>query len=177
VPTGLRLGNRVSPGFGQATRFWVDLLRARTRLPPSPLGGRIFLSRGNTNQQRAILNRDAVETVAAERGFAPISPETLPFIDQVALFTGATMLVGEYGSALHGAVFSAPGTVTCGLRGNVRHPSFIQSGMGAALGQHTGYVLGDAPGQTVEQRFTIDLADVERALDIVEAVAAGRIPA
>jgi len=177
VPTGLRLGNRVSPDFGKATRFWIDRLCARARLPPSPAGTRIFLSRGNTNQQRAILNREAVEAVAAERGFTPISPETLPFIDQVSLFAGATMLVGEYGSALHSAVFSAPGTVACGLRGNVRHPSFIQSGMGAALDQHTGYVLGDAPGQDVEQRFTIDLADLERALDIVEAVAAERVPA
>jgi capsular polysaccharide biosynthesis protein len=177
VPTGLRLGNRVSPDFGEATRFWIGRLRARNLLPPSPAGTRIFLSRGNTNQQRAILNREAVEAIGAERGFMPISPETLPFIEQVALFTGATMLVGEYGSALHSAVFSAPSTVACGLRGNVRHPSFIQSGMGAALGQHTGYVLGDAAGQTVEQRFTIDLAEFERALDIVEAVAAERTPA
>jgi hypothetical protein len=58
------------------------------------------------------------------------------------------------------------------LRGNSRHPSFIQSGIGAAMDQHTGYVLGDTPGQTVEQRFIIDLADFERALDIVQARAA-----
>jgi capsular polysaccharide biosynthesis protein len=172
VPTGLRLGNRLSPRFGEATRFWIDLLRARTILPPSPAGARLFLSRARTTQQRAILNREAVEAVAAERGFAPLSPETLTIAEQISAFTGATMLVGEYGSALHGAVYSPPGAVVCGLRGNSRHPSFIQSGMGDAMGQHTGYVLGDTPGQTVEQRFTIDLADFERALDIVEARAA-----
>jgi capsular polysaccharide biosynthesis protein len=172
VPTGLRFGNRLTPRFGEATRFWIDLVRARTPLPPSPAGRRIFLSRSNTQRERVMLNREAVEAVAAERGFTPVSPETLTIHAQIALFTGATMLAGEYGSALHGAVYAPPGAVTCGLRGNSRHPSFIQSGLGAAMAQHTGYVLGDTPGQTVEQRFSIDLADFERALDIVEMQAA-----
>jgi len=172
VPTGLRIGNRMNRHFGEATRFWIDRLRASTILPRSDAGARLFLSRGRTNQERAILNRDAVETVAAERGFVPVCPETYSIPEQIALFTGASMLVGEYGSALHGAVYSAPGTVVCGLRGNSRHPSFIQSGMGAGMDQHSGYVLGDSTGQTVEQRFTIDLADFERALDIVETQAA-----
>jgi len=171
VPTGLRFGNRLSPCFGEATRFWTGLLRMHTKLPPSPAGRQLFLSRGRVSHERIMLNRDAVEAVAAQRGFSPVSPETLSIPEQVALFAGATMLAGEYGSGLHGAVYSAPGTAICGLRGNSRHPSFIQSGMGAAMGQHTGYVLGDTPGQTVEQRFTIDLADFERALDIVEAQA------
>ncbi len=172
VPTGLRFGNRLSPRFGEATRFWIDTLRAHTELPPSPAGQRLFLSRCKIPRERMMLNRDAVEAIAAERGFTPVSPETLSIREQIALFAGATMLAGEYGSALHGAVFAAPGTVTCGLRGNSRHPSFIQSGIGAAMDQHTGYVLGDTPGQTVEQRFIIDLADFERALDIVQARAA-----
>jgi capsular polysaccharide biosynthesis protein len=169
VPTGLRLGNRMNRHFGEATRFWIDRLRAHTIMPPSLAGTRLFLSRGRTSQERAILNRDAVETVAAERGFVPVCPEIFTIPEQIALFAGATMLVGEYGSALHGAVYSPPGTVVCGLRGNSRHPSFIQSGMGAGMDQHTGYVLGDTTGQTVQQRFSIDLADFERALDIVQA--------
>jgi hypothetical protein len=65
-------------------------------------------------------------------------------------------------------VFSGADAVVCGLRGNARHPSFIQSGIGAALRQHTGYVLGDAPRQDVEQRFAVNLADFERALDVIE---------
>jgi capsular polysaccharide biosynthesis protein len=172
VPTGLRFGNRLSPRFGEATRFWIDRLRVHTQLPPSPAGQRLFLSRGKIPRERMMLNRDAVEAIAAERGFTPVSPETLSIQEQIALFAGATMLAGEYGSALHGAVYSRPGAVICGLRGNSRHPSFIQSGLAAAMGQHTGYVLGDTTGQTVEQRFKIDLADFERALDIVEARAA-----
>jgi capsular polysaccharide biosynthesis protein len=176
VPTGLRLGNRLSPSFGQATRFWIDRLRARTQVPPSPAARRLFLSRGKMPGERVMLNRDAVEAIAVERGFVRVSPETLTIAEQAALFAGASMLAGEYGSALHGAVYAAPGAVTCALRGNARHPSFIQTGLGAALGQHTGYVLGDTPGQTVEQRFAIDLADFERALDIAEAQALAALP-
>jgi hypothetical protein len=168
VPTGLRLGNRLSPLFKEATQFWTGLLRARTALPDSPAGSRVFLSRGRLKQQRVLVNRDDVEDIAAERGFAVVSPETMPFQEQVSLFSGARLIVGEYGSALHGCVFSGAGAVVCGLRGNARHPSFIQSGIGAALRQHTGYVLGDAPRQEVEQRFAVDVADFERALDVME---------
>ena len=169
VPTGLRLGNRISVLFENATNFWTGRLRDRLTAKPSAVGRRVFLSRGDVRQQRVMVNRGQVEKVAEERGFAVVSPERLPLADQVALFTGASLIAGEYGSALHGSVFSAPGTVACGLRGNVRHPSFIQSGIGGALRQHTGYVLGDAPGQDVEQRFSIDLDDFERAIDIMEA--------
>jgi capsular polysaccharide biosynthesis protein len=171
VPTGLRLGNRLSPLFNEATQFWTGLLRERTALPASPAGSRVFLSRGRIRQQRVLVNRDDVEDIAAERGFAVVSPEAMPFQQQVSLFSDARLIVGEYGSALHGSVFSGAGAVVCGLRGNVRHPSFIQSGMGAALRQQTGYVLGDAPRQDVEQRFAVDLADFERALDIMEMAA------
>ncbi len=171
VPTGLRLGNRMSVLFENATRFWTDRLRARLPAAGQPNTTRLFLSRENASQQRMLLNRHEVEAVAAERGFLVTSPERLPLAEQVALFRGACLIAGEYGSALHGAVFAPRGTVTCGLRGNARHPSFIQSGMGAALRQHTGYVLGDAPGQDVEQRFAIDIDEFERALDIMEATA------
>ena len=171
VPTGLRLGNRISVLFENATKFWTGRLRDRLTAKPSGWGSRVFLSRGDVRQQRVMVNREAVEQVAVERGFAVVSPETLPLAEQVALFTGASLIAGEYGSALHGSVFSAPGTVTCGLRGNVRHPSFIQSGIGGALRQRSGYVLGDAPGQDVEQRFSIDLDDFERAIDIMECAA------
>ena len=171
VPTGLRLGNRISPVFRHATLFWTEQLRMNATQPPSPAGTRIFLSRGRIAQQRMMLNRDAVEAIAVERGFTLVNPETLPLGEQAALFTGASLLVGEYGSALHGSVFSGRHAVTLGLRGNARHPSFIQSGVAAALGQTSAYLLADTPRQDVEQRFSVDLADFERALDVIEAQA------
>jgi capsular polysaccharide biosynthesis protein len=170
APTGLRLGNRISRVFREATLFWTGRLRANTMTQP-PGGARIFLSRGRIAQQRMMVNREAVEAIAVERGFTLVSPETLTLGAQAALFSGACLLAGEYGSALHGSVFSGRHAVTLGLRGNSRHPSFIQSGLGAALGQHTGYLLGDTTHQDVEQRFAVDLADFERALDIIEAQA------
>ena len=65
-----------------------------------------------------------------------------------------------------------------GLRGTARHPSFVQSGVAAALGQHAGYVLGETTlGLTrqgeVGQVFTVAPEDFERALDSRGMCAAG----
>jgi hypothetical protein len=173
MPTSPRLGNRMSPYFAQATAFWVA--RARARLPPSAPGPRIhlFLSRGAAPQQRQLRNRAAIEDAARREGLVVVAPEKLSFAEQVALFGRADRITGEYGSALHNSIFSAPGTIICGLRGTSRHPGFIQSGIAEALRQQTGYVFGDTTGQDVAQRFDIDLAAFGHALELMKLHAPG----
>jgi len=167
MPTGLRLGNRISPLFRQATAFWTSRLfesgAARSRW-----GAKLMLSRGGVQQERTLANRAVIEAIARERGYAIVRPETMSLIEQAAMFREARCIAGEYGSALHGSVYSAAGAATCGLRGNFKHPSFIQSGVAAALGQHAGYVLGHAEGGEVTHRFTVEPADFERALEIMD---------
>ena len=173
LPTGLRTHNRISPHFAEATRFWTARLRAASRARPNaPTPARIFVSRAKVTAARILDNRARIEAIAAERGYAVVHPQTMDLGAQAALFAGASIVVGEYGSALHGSVFSGPGAVAIGLRGTARHPSFVQSGIAAALGQHAGYVLGDTIlGQTegdTGQVFSIATEDFERALDIAE---------
>lgn len=173
LPTGLRTHNRMSPYFAEATRFWVSRLRGASRIRPNAATpNRIFVSRAKVTAARILDNRARIEAIAAERGFAIVHPQTMNLGAQAALFAGARIIVGEYGSALHGSVFSAPGTVAVGLRGTARHPSFVQSGLAAALGQHAGYVfgqttLGHTQGDT-GQVFTVAPEDFERALAIAE---------
>ena len=174
MPTGLRLHNRLSPLLRAATAFWAaGLHRAATARPAA--GPRIFVSRAQTPATRLMTNRAAIEAAAAARGYAIIHPQSMDLTGQVAAFAGARVIAGEYGSALHGSVFASPGAVTVGLRGNAIHPSFVQSGMAAAMGQHAGYVLGATEGD-IAQRFTICPEEFERALDIAE-LAAGAPPA
>jgi capsular polysaccharide biosynthesis protein len=167
MPTSPRLGNRLSPYFAHATAFW--LARARTRLPAGRPGRRahLFLSRVGAPQQRQLLNRDTIEEAARRQGLTIISPESLSFADQVALFGMADSVTGEYGSALHNSIFSDTGTMICALRGTSRHPGFIQSGIADVIHQPTGYVFGDTAGQDVAQRFTIDVAAFGHALDLM----------
>jgi capsular polysaccharide biosynthesis protein len=155
----------MAPLFRQATAFWT------ARLPGRSAGwgdarAKIFLSRTGAPGQRVLTNRAEIETIARDHGCDIVVPETLGLSAQAALFAGAGTILGEYGSALHGTVFSRPGSVCCALRGNLRHPSFMQSGVAAALGQTVGYVLGPTEGD-IAQRFSIDPKDFRLGLDLL----------
>ena len=163
MPTGLRAGNRLAPCFADATAFWT----ARVRRDAATDRPRLYLSRAGAPQQRQMLNRDAVENVAREAGFEIVRPELLTIADQIRLFSGARMLAGEYGSALHNSVFAGPGAAVCGLRGTSRHPSFLQSGIATSLHQDAGYVFAATDGQDVDQRFKVDPALFRHALEIM----------
>ncbi len=164
MPTGLRAGNLVSPLFAQASTFWTaPLLRQAAHAPSA--ARRVFLSRAGQPAARMLIERATAEDCAREHGYLVVRPETLGLIEQVALFAGADVLAGEYGSALHGTVFAARDTVALGFRGNLRHPSFVQSGVAGSLGQHVGYILGETKGDVV-QIFSIAKPDMEKALTL-----------
>ncbi len=169
MPTGLRTHNRVSPLLAPATAFWTAGPRAAASGRPGA-GPRVWLSRAQAPAARLLTNRAAIEAVAAARGFRIIHPQGLDLAAQVAVFAGARIVAGEYGSAMHGTVYAAAGTLAVALRGTARHPSFIQSGVADALGQRAGYVLGRTEGDT-NQRFTIRPEEFERALDVAELAA------
>jgi len=149
LPTILHNGNRVSPLLAECTQFLRTLIEInRGAVQSAGTPERAFISRRLSSQGRPLVNRERIEEIAVRQGFSVVHPQQLPLLDQVRLFAHAKQLVGEYGSALHGSIFSPPGTVVCALRGQAPHPGFVQSGIGTALGQPTGYVFGEpAPGQ------------------------------
>jgi capsular polysaccharide biosynthesis protein len=155
LPTGLRAENRLAPCFAQATAFWTGRARVAAGAGPSAFGSELYLSRFSAPPTRDLVNRNEIEAMARHCGLAPVRPEMLSIGEQIGLFSGARLIVGEYGSALHNAVFAAPGAAVCALRGTSGHPSFVQSGIATALGQDLGYVFGDTGGQDVQQSFSI----------------------
>ncbi len=174
LPTGLRAQNRVGGHFGEATAFWTSRLGVQEP-EPGDNPTHLMVSRHHVQGARILNNRAQIEAIALARGYAIVHPQDMTLTRQAALFAGARVIVGEYGSALHGSVYAAAGTLTIGLRGTARHPSFVQSGIAAALRQHAGYVLGEmtlgaAEGE-VGQVFAIRPEDFERALDIAAVVA------
>jgi capsular polysaccharide biosynthesis protein len=174
MPTILRAENRFSALFAAATEFWTaPLLRAGDRNVATP--ERLFLSRAHASSARVLTNRAQLESIAQQRGYTIVHPEKLSLVEQVSHFAGARIIAGEYGSALHGSVYARAGTVIAALRGTARHPSFIQSGVAQSLLQQIGYVLGETTGD-IEQHFTVQPEDVERALDIAALAAKQRAP-
>jgi capsular polysaccharide biosynthesis protein len=168
IPTMLRSNSRTTRLFAPAVRTLRARILARHPAPLDalPTPSRVFISRARSGRQaRTLRNRARVEAIAAEAGFTIVHPEHLPLIDQVRLFAGASHIMGEYGSALHGTIFSPPGTVVAALRGTGSPiAGFLQSSIGRALRQPTGYVFGPTENDRLES-FTVDEADLRRCLD------------
>lgn len=145
VPTTVHNGTR-GPCFAQAAKF----LRKRIGIPSTRTGDKLLLSRAKAPNTRAVGNREVIERIAMDAGLTVLSPETLPLVEQFRLIAGADLVVGEYGSALHSTLFAGPGLTVCALRGTGGHPGFVQTAIGRALCQPTGYLFcerepGDAP--------------------------------
>jgi len=170
VPTLLRTNGRTHPLFRRAIEYILSLVpRDTSRADEDGAEQRLYLSRGGPGpENRKLLNRQAIEQIAVDRGYALVRPETLSIADQLMMFSRAKRVVGEYGSALHGSIFAPPETVVCALRASARHPGFLQSGLCQAMGQKIGYVFGSAEEHDVEQKFSIPEDDFKTALTLVD---------
>jgi capsular polysaccharide biosynthesis protein len=87
---------------------------------PTPDGpAHVFFSRTSFNAglraagrpARSSEERDrALDRVFAEAGYAVVTPEELPVLEQIRLAAGARVLAGGAGTALHLSAFAPPGT-------------------------------------------------------------------
>jgi hypothetical protein len=150
VPTTVHNGTR-GPCFAQA----ADFLRKRMGVTSSRTGSKLLLSRAGAPQKRAVGNREAIERIAMDAGLTVVSPETLPLLDQFELIASADLVVGEYGSAMHSTLFAGPGLTVCAMRGKGDHPGFVQSAIGSALGQPTGYLFCEREPDDVAEGYTV----------------------
>jgi hypothetical protein len=170
VPTMLRTNSRTSRLFGQAAKFMASQIWARHRRPAvRPDMTRIFISRARANKPfRRLGNRDRIEQIAAEAGLSIVHPEQLPLLEQFAIFGNASHIVGEYGSALHGSMFSRPGTMVCALRGSGSPiAGFLQSAVGDSLNQPTGYVIGETVAGDRMESFNVSEDALQTCLRLV----------
>jgi O-antigen biosynthesis protein WbqL len=110
---------------------------------------RIFVSRRSRPIFRELDNLRELEEIAVQEGLTVVCPEDYPFERQIALFRGATMIVGEYGSALHNALFSPSGTLVFALN----WINACQSRFARLRGHRIGYLL---PSSGTEVVFSFD---------------------
>ena len=76
------------------------------------------------------------EIAAREFDFSVVANETLPWATQIALFSSAKVIVGEYGSGLHNAIFAPAGTRV----GAIGINAITQSAIGAVRGHQNAYL-------------------------------------
>lgn len=100
----------------------------------------VFVSRGKlpaVGFPRTLVNADELEAIAVELGLSVIHPETLSWREQVLTFADARLIVGEFGSAMHNALFAPAGTHVLCLNWVV----WVQSRIANLRGHHIGYLL------------------------------------
>ncbi|MCK2056494.1 glycosyltransferase 61 family protein [Methylobacterium sp. 37f] len=165
VPSTLRFGTRVSPLFAEAAAGLRRAALGRGR--GSRTRTKLFVARSAnalTHSPRQLVQRQLFEDLAVARGFTRVTPERLGLREQVALFQSAEILVGEYGSGLHGSIFAEPGSLVLAARDNQADLGFLQSGLDAVMGHQTGYLIG-APDPEGGGGFSVDPADLALAFD------------
>jgi capsular polysaccharide biosynthesis protein len=165
VPTMLHNGSI----FARIAKEVAPWLRRQVETHYGPLterisAARVLISRGHAFRfNRVLTNRAKIEAIAAAAGCELICPEELPLIDQFAIFANAQEIVGEYGAALHSAIFAPAGAKLCIVRGNGYHPGFIQSGIAEACEHCLSYIIGTNTGQNWD--FRVDPKDFAVGLE------------
>ena len=75
---------------------------------------RIFISRSQTpsqsRSQRKILNQEKVTALLEKEGFETVHPETLPFREQIQLFSRASAIAGAHGAGIYNLLFAPRST-------------------------------------------------------------------
>jgi capsular polysaccharide biosynthesis protein len=71
---------------------------------------RIFISRAEEGlpRRRRLLNHEEIESIAKRYDFEIVTPATLSFAEQVALFSGAAVIAGAHGAGFTNMVFAPP---------------------------------------------------------------------
>lgn len=98
---------------------------------------RLYVTRKRASHYRKMSNAAEIEGIAQAHGLTVIAPETLSLAEQVRMFANATLIVGEFGSAMHNALFSPrSATVLC-----LNWINALQSRIAQFKEQRIGYLL------------------------------------
>lgn len=93
-------------------RFLEDISEKLVHAAPAPQ--RIYVSR-NRGKTRRLLNEASVIDIVQGHGFETVYPETMSFVEQVATFRAAEIVVGNYGANLTNVVFAPRGVTLFAL--------------------------------------------------------------
>ena len=92
----------------------LDCVDAVSRIAPAADRPKLLVSRRSMGF-RSLSDEDAVIRAALDRGYAVVDPGLMSLPHQVALFKGASRVVGVMGAAMTNIVFARPGTSVVNL--------------------------------------------------------------
>lgn len=131
---------------------------------------RICISRVNYESNtsgvlKKFVDRNLFEEHAVSRGYELIAPELLTLQEQIATFRSSVSIVGEYGSALHNALFSP----SCATIGMIRCPNDVQLRIAALHGQSVVLLLPEREwiADTGAQAYSLPENSIEQFFDVM----------
>jgi capsular polysaccharide biosynthesis protein len=129
------------PIWGRQNMHAANVLEEMDALAESyssfSVGTRLFVSRRVASGYRSLSNLGEIERTAQANGFVTFYPEDYSLEEQIGAFANADIVVGEYGSALHNAIFSKAGTKVFALN----WINDVQSRIGQERRHRVGYLL------------------------------------
>jgi capsular polysaccharide biosynthesis protein len=176
--------HRIVPWDGRPTRFREVYVPTARPGPPflfpagvellRELGGgthetvpgrRLFVSRRQLTRTTRVANEEELLEVAIDYGFDEITPERLPYSEQVRRFSEAQIVAGPHGSGLANAIFMARGTGLCELAPARLHAEKVPNFWNLAACGRQRYGLCVASGRKVDpKRFRRVVRDMVRAV-------------
>ena len=171
----VKLSKAIVPSFTTQSRLHQDnsILFDKVRdYSNAGMGGleipRLFVSRAllnpatAQNSGRVCVNELELCMIAAsDFGFTVIAPETLPWREQIRIFSNAQIVAGMFGSALHNTVFSPAGARV----GAIGAQNQMQSDIAAIRHQHCLYL--NVTNLEAEHTCSVDLEMFKRFLQII----------
>lgn len=164
-PSYLQSESIFSPIFNEMNRRFLSVACLRKK-KDEKIKSRIFVSRGSVNERQDFINRNEIIEVAKTFGFDVVEPHMLTIEEQIGIFSEASVVMGEYGSALHNTVFSPYGSKVVVLQSE-SPPNLLQIGLGTALGHPTISVVGKSePSLHADEgrSFKIDIDLLKKTL-------------
>ena len=163
---------------GQGLRAMVGSLRGAVGArEPGPR--RLFLSRQSA--MRHIVNEQEIAEAVEAQGFVVVRPESLSLEEQVALYSGAEMIVGATGAAFANLIFCPPQCATVVLMPRFLHTAYwywrrmaAAAGAGPVVhvsGPQVNTLADPFHPRALHQDFKVAAKDVLEAIEVAEALA------
>lgn len=170
------------PGFVGNPPGWACAFLRRSFLPHLGERGanerRIYIARGK-GATRRILNEEELLRMLQREGFEIVNPETMSFVDQVALFDEAQIVVAAHGSGLANLVFCREGAHVIELF-SPHYVTVPYWALANQVGLEYRYVMGEGGwdpargrGRRIHDDIRIDVAQVQAVLREIDAAPPG----
>lgn len=136
---------------------------------PAPDGQTLLFVTRSSRYGRTLANEEAIRNLVERYGFTTVNPEGMSFAEQVRLFAGAQVVIGQMGAAMTNTLFCRPTTTLIYLAPSGWIEPFYWD-LSVVRGQYYRVLFGDVSDPSVAPHrsdFSIDPDALETAITLL----------